>query len=104
MHSKPDSGTKSPALQNFEILETGKAKAPSIRSDRTSGVSANQPPICPVCGGTAFRSCFRSADRLYRTTDREFNVAECRGCGLMRLLPQPTAAELREWYPKSYWL
>lgn len=46
---------------------------------------------------------FRATDRLYRTTNREFNVAECTHCGLIRLDPFPTPAELAAYYPSGYW-
>jgi SAM-dependent methyltransferase len=46
---------------------------------------------------------FRATDRLYRTTDKFFNIVECRKCRLIRLDPQPTPLELREYYPADYW-
>jgi SAM-dependent methyltransferase len=58
---------------------------------------------CPVCGATETRWRFRAGDRLYRTTERTFDVVECRGCGLGRLHPQPQPAELARYYPQSYW-
>jgi SAM-dependent methyltransferase len=45
----------------------------------------------------------RSDDRLYRTTDREFSVVECSGCGLLRLSPVPSPQELGRYYPVNYW-
>lgn len=32
-----------------------------------------------------------------------FQVVECRNCRLIRLHPQPTPSELREYYPHEYW-
>jgi len=32
-----------------------------------------------------------------------FQVVECRNCRLIRLHPQPTPTELREYYPNEYW-
>ncbi len=46
---------------------------------------------------------FRATDRLYRTTTKEFQVVECRGCRLMRLLPRPDPSELSQYYPEAYW-
>ena len=46
---------------------------------------------------------FRGSDRLYRTTDKSFNIVECQKCRLIRLDPQPTPFELREYYPPDYW-
>ncbi len=36
-------------------------------------------------------------------TDRHFEIVECRGCGLIRLYPRPTRAELAACYPQGYW-
>jgi SAM-dependent methyltransferase len=53
---------------------------------------------CPACGSTAFKpfcqSCFLGVD--------EREIRECSRCGLSALLPQPTAAELNEYYGGSY--
>ena len=46
---------------------------------------------------------FSASDRLYRTTAKIFQIAECRNCRLIRLHPQPTPAELRDYYPRDYW-
>jgi SAM-dependent methyltransferase len=40
---------------------------------------------------------------LYRTTSKIFQIVECRRCRLIRLHPQPTPAELRDYYPRDYW-
>lgn len=58
---------------------------------------------CAACGEKRVRVLFRSTDRLYHTTDREFSVVECAGCRLIRLDPVPTPAELRYYYPNLYW-
>jgi SAM-dependent methyltransferase len=46
---------------------------------------------------------FRASDRLYRTTDKFFDIVECQKCRLIRLDPQPTPFELRAYYPSDYW-
>jgi SAM-dependent methyltransferase len=58
---------------------------------------------CLLCGSNRFARLFQASDRLYRTTREEFAVVRCGGCGLMRLDPQPTAAQLRRYYPETYW-
>jgi SAM-dependent methyltransferase len=58
---------------------------------------------CLVCGHTNFRKLFLATDRLYGTTEREFQVVACEGCGLMRLSPQPIPEELSLYYPQNYW-
>jgi SAM-dependent methyltransferase len=46
---------------------------------------------------------FSATDRLYRTTTKVFQIAECRNCRLIRLHPQPSPLELRDYYPPDYW-
>ena len=58
---------------------------------------------CLLCGSDRFALLFQASDRLYRTTREEFAVVRCGGCGLMRLDPQPTVAQLRRYYPDTYW-
>jgi SAM-dependent methyltransferase len=43
------------------------------------------------------------SDRLYRTTQKQFQVIECGACKLIRLFPWPSPAELRFYYPDDYW-
>jgi SAM-dependent methyltransferase len=59
--------------------------------------------VCILCGDHAATPLFRSSDRLYRTTTREFDVVRCGNCGLLRLDPLPEPAELRLYYPENYW-
>ncbi|MBY0502383.1 MAG: class I SAM-dependent methyltransferase [Bryobacteraceae bacterium] len=58
---------------------------------------------CPACEESCVRTLFSGSDRLYRTTTKTFYVVECVRCRLIRLDPQPTPAELREFYPANYW-
>ncbi len=58
---------------------------------------------CPVCGVYMYVERYWLSDRLYQTTDDEFSVIECRGCGLLRLDPQPEAPQLKRYYPDRYW-
>ncbi|MBI1353000.1 MAG: methyltransferase domain-containing protein [Acidobacteria bacterium] len=69
----------------------------------TSAVELTTPEACPRCEGEGYRTLYRGADRLYRTTTRNFSVIECSSCGLMRLDPFPTQEELRSFYPENYW-
>lgn len=58
---------------------------------------------CPQCGETAHKIVTRGRDREYEdTTDDEFNVVACVGCGLHRLDPRPDLSELETIYPRSY--
>jgi 2-polyprenyl-3-methyl-5-hydroxy-6-metoxy-1,4-benzoquinol methylase len=44
-----------------------------------------------------------ATDRLYGTTQREFQIVACDGCGLMRLAPLPAPEDLPRYYPPNYW-
>jgi len=46
---------------------------------------------------------FQATDRLYHTTDKTFQVVECKQCRLIRLEPRPTPKELKRYYPDTYW-
>lgn len=59
--------------------------------------------VCLVCGHSGFRSLFTATDRLYQTTQRQFQVVACQSCGLIRLAPQPDPRELPLYYPAHYW-
>jgi SAM-dependent methyltransferase len=58
---------------------------------------------CLVCGRAHSRSLFTATDRLYATTDRQFEIVACETCGLMRLDPPPAPEELGQYYPAHYW-
>ncbi|MGC9950524.1 MAG: class I SAM-dependent methyltransferase [Bryobacteraceae bacterium] len=58
---------------------------------------------CLRCGHAAFRALFAATDRLYGTTQREFQIVQCEACGLMRLAPVPAPEDLRRYYPAHYW-
>lgn len=58
---------------------------------------------CPRCDADVSTALFRSGDRLYGTTDKEFDIVECAQCGLIRLDPTPTPEELPGFYPNTYW-
>ena len=50
-----------------------------------------------------YLTLFVGADRLYRTTNKQFSIVECSGCGLLRLSPMPPPDELKTFYPDHYW-
>src|SRR5579862_470394 len=58
---------------------------------------------CLVCGRSAFHPLYTATDRLYGTTQNEFQIVACEGCGLMRLAPIPSPEELSRYYPANYW-
>lgn len=77
---------------------------PAADRDAGNGRIAGEPRVaCPNCRNSEFRTFFEATDRLYRTTDRKFQIVECQQCRLIRLFPQPNAGELRAYYPDTYW-
>lgn len=58
---------------------------------------------CLVCGHANARTLCTATDRLYGTTQREFQIVACEGCGLLRLAPLPPPEDLSHYYPADYW-
>ena len=58
---------------------------------------------CPACDSREAKVLFTSTDRLYHTTNKEFQLLECGACRLIRLSPWPDPSELRLYYPPEYW-
>jgi SAM-dependent methyltransferase len=66
--------------------------------------SAAAAGACPACDSTESRVLFEATDRVYATTTKVFQIVECGQCRLIRLYPQPTPRELRDYYPPGYWM
>lgn len=62
-----------------------------------------EPRLCPGCGSPDRQVLFESSDRLFQTTQEPFRVVSCLQCGLIRLHPWPTEAEIPNYYPPGYW-
>ena len=78
--------------------------SPSQEVRRGSGdppSTAEEP--CPACGSNRIQPLFQATDRFYKTTNKMFQVVECGDCRLIRLSPQPSPVELRDYYPPNYW-
>lgn len=56
---------------------------------------------CNLCGLDDARVLFRKRDKL-GITDDEFQVVECRGCGLLYINPRPSQEEIGKFYPETY--
>ena len=72
------------------------------------GTAASTPSVavggvCPACSSAEASLLFSATDRLYATTDKVFQIIECRQCRLIRLHPQPKPGELRDYYPPEFW-
>jgi SAM-dependent methyltransferase len=66
--------------------------------------SASVPPEnCTLCGSRESRVRFSTGDRLYRTTEKVFQIVQCGHCGLLRLSPRPAHDEFDAYYPHRYW-
>ena len=51
---------------------------------------------CPLCES-------RDAERLYFIPDVEKRIVRCPTCGIARMEPLPSEAELRSFYPTEYY-
>ena len=58
---------------------------------------------CPSCHSGESRVLGLATDRLFRTTDKEFELCECRSCEVVFLSPPPLPEELANYYPRGYW-
>ena len=56
---------------------------------------------CNLCGLDDAEVLFRKRDKL-GITDEEFQVVECKRCGLLYVNPRPTEAEMEKFYPEAY--
>src|SRR5262245_7363832 len=78
-------------------------KPQELAADTCAAAGSEHGARCPACQGPDSRTLFEATDRLYRTTNRNFRIIECRRCRLIRLSPQPDVRELRAYYPDNYW-
>ncbi len=83
------------------VAEAGPVVEAALEAAPRHGLVDTEP--CPACSHPQALLLFRTGDRLYGTTDREFTIVECVSCRLIRLEPQPEPAELTNYYPPSYW-
>lgn len=58
---------------------------------------------CPSCQSSQSRPLGHLTDRLFRTTDKQFELHECAECAVVFLSPTPTGKELSGYYPSGYW-
>ncbi|MDI7260783.1 MAG: class I SAM-dependent methyltransferase [Thermodesulfobacteriota bacterium] len=56
---------------------------------------------CNLCGLDDTQVLFRKKDKFGITED-EFDVVECRGCGLLYINPRPSQEEIGQFYPEAY--
>lgn len=56
---------------------------------------------CNLCGSDKTESFFKKRDKL-GTDQTEFNVVECRECGLLYVNPRPDQEEMGKFYPEVY--
>lgn len=57
---------------------------------------------CNLCGSRDERLLYRLRDYRLRVDDVEWNVVQCRSCGLGYLNPRPTPDEIARYYPARY--
>lgn len=56
---------------------------------------------CDLCGLDDTQVIFKKKDKL-GISDDQFQVVECRQCGLLYVNPRPTEAEIGKFYPETY--
>lgn len=56
---------------------------------------------CNLCGFDRTQILFKKKDK-FAVTEDEFNVVECRSCGLLYVNPRPTQEEIGKFYPEVY--
>jgi 2-polyprenyl-3-methyl-5-hydroxy-6-metoxy-1,4-benzoquinol methylase len=70
------------------------------RSRNSNAISQSvEQTTCPICGGTT-KSLFRTSDQRHGTPG-DFEIVQCRECGLAVTLPQHSSFEAQD-YPESY--
>ncbi len=57
---------------------------------------------CDLCGSPEIRTCFTTTDRL-NLSEEVFYIVECKGCGVLRTLPEMSEEALAKFYPNDYW-
>lgn len=57
---------------------------------------------CIICNHENYVKLFSSKDRLLKVDDAEYQVVKCVECGLVFVNPQPTAEEIKKYYPADY--
>ncbi len=62
-----------------------------------------EPEACPACASESFSELFAGSDRVLRKRSSKFVALECADCGLIRLEPGPSDAELRYLHPDHSW-
>jgi SAM-dependent methyltransferase len=60
---------------------------------------------CPCCSSADSEVIFQKmGDRLFETTDSLFEFRLCHGCHIFFLSNQLSEHELKQYYPKTYWI
>ena len=57
---------------------------------------------CDLCGSADNAAVAHQTDRLHATTDENFTVVRCAGCGLHYLNPRPGPNEISRYYGQGY--
>jgi len=58
---------------------------------------------CALCGSENNSPILTAGDYRLHTTDEEFNLVQCRQCGLIYVNPRPIREEMDKFYPKEYY-
>lgn len=58
---------------------------------------------CSLCNLDDYKVMLKVEDYRYHITDDEFNLVQCKNCGLVYVNPRPTKKEISKFYPKEYY-
>jgi len=59
---------------------------------------------CNLCGGTNTKLIYRKPDTRYWLSPLEFNLVQCKNCGLAYVNPRPTFESINNFYPDWFYI
>ena len=93
---------RDPERHSFRSVPA-KAQTPLPESNTTrTNTRSRQPVACPACSSQSFSELFAGSDRVFRKTSSRFVALQCADCGLIRLDPCPSEADLRRLHPDCH--
>jgi 2-polyprenyl-3-methyl-5-hydroxy-6-metoxy-1,4-benzoquinol methylase len=58
---------------------------------------------CALCNLDDYKVMLKVKDYRYHIADDEFNLVQCKNCGLIYVNPRPTKEEISKFYPEEYY-
>lgn len=57
---------------------------------------------CPLCNCSDAKTVFRSRDFRFKSSDKNFDIVQCKNCGFVFLNPRPAKKEIAGFYPQDF--